>query len=64
MNPSEHIELNCQIDGAFTKGFICNSHSPCVVSMLLSTNKNDSCRMYINSRAINKITVKYRFSLP
>ena len=64
MSPTQHEEFNLQVTKIIKKGVVRESMSPCVVPIILILEKDGAWRMCTNSRAINKITIKYRFPIP
>jgi hypothetical protein len=64
LTPQENKEVKNQVQELLDKGLIRKILSPCVVPTMLSPKKDGGWRMCTDSRAIKKITIRYRFPLP
>ena len=56
--------MNKQVEGLLERELVRHSLSPCIVLALLAPKKYGYWRMCVDSRIINKITIKYRFLIP
>jgi hypothetical protein len=52
-----------QVQELLDKGLVRERLSPCAIPIVLSPNRDGGWRMCTDSRAINKITIMYRFTL-
>ena len=64
MSPTQHANISRQVKELVKKGVVRESMSPCVVPTLLNPKTYGAWRMCTDSREINKITIKYQFSIP
>jgi hypothetical protein len=63
LTPQENEEVKRQVQDLMDKGLVREILSPCTIPTVLSSKKDGGWRMCTDSRAINKITIRYRFPL-
>ena len=61
MNLMEQVKLQRQVEKLLSRRFIQESLSPCAFHTLLTPKEDGTWWTYVNSRVINKITIKYHF---
>ena len=64
MNPNDTLEVQRQVEELISKGLVRESLSPCVILTLLVPKKDGFMRMSVDSRAMNKIVIKYKHLIP
>jgi hypothetical protein len=64
MIPTKREELNKKVQELLQKGLIRENLSPCAILVVLALKKDGEWWMFIDYRAINKITINYRFPFP
>jgi hypothetical protein len=63
LTPQENEEVKNQVQDLLDKVLVRESLNPCTVPTVLSPKKDGGWRMSIDSRTINKITIRYIFHL-
>ncbi|RDX97026.1 hypothetical protein CR513_20257, partial [Mucuna pruriens] len=63
-NLEDTKEIQKQVKEMMQKDFVRESHNPCSIPVIFVPKKDRTWCMCFDSRAINKITVKYRYDIP
>jgi hypothetical protein len=57
-------KIQQQVQELLDNGYVRESLSPCTIPIILVPKKNGTWRMCVDCRAINNITIHYRFHIP
>ena len=60
----QNLEVARQVQELLDQGLIKKRISPCGVPVVLASKKGGKWRLCIDSRDINRITIRYRFPIP
>jgi hypothetical protein len=63
-NPEETKEIQQQVQELLDHGYVRESLGPYIVPVILVPKKNGTWRVCVDCRAINNITIHYRFPIP
>jgi hypothetical protein len=63
-NSDEIKEIQQQVKELLDNGYVHERLSPFVIPVILVPKKNGTWRMCVDCRAINNITIRYRFPIP
>jgi hypothetical protein len=63
-NPEETKKIQRQVQELLDNGYVRESLSPCAIPVILVPKKNGTWHMCVDCRAINNITIHYRFPIP
>jgi hypothetical protein len=63
-NPKETKKIQWQVQDLLDHRYVWESLNPCVIPIIFVPKKNDTWRMCVDCRAINNITIRYRFPIP
>ena len=64
MAPPELAELGKLLDELLTARFICPAKAPYGAPVLFQKKKDETLRLCIDYRALNKVTVRNKYPLP
>ena len=61
MTPRQNEEIAKKIQDILNQGLIRKSIIPCVIHTILAPTKGGTLKKIMDSRSINRITIRYRF---